>query len=161
VSVHIRPGVEEGDVERVPGQGEPGIGGGLPGDLVLVVHVKQHEFFERRSDELVCEVPITYAQAALGSEIQVPTLTGSVDVKVPAGTAPGQVLRVKGQGLPRSDGYGRGNLLVRVTIEVPSRLTPRQEELLKEFQEIEEKTRKKSRKKGFFDKVRDYFDGTP
>jgi molecular chaperone DnaJ len=161
VTVRIRPGVEDGDVERIPGQGEAGIPPGGPGDLVVVIHVKPHEFFERRGEDLLCEIPITYAQAALGCELHVPTLTGSVELKVPAGTAPGHVLRVKGQGIPRPDGYGRGHLLVRVTIEVPAKLTQRQEELLREFQEIEEKTRKKSRKKGFFDKVRDYFDGVP
>jgi molecular chaperone DnaJ len=159
VTVKIPPGLEEGHVERIPGQGEPGDQGGPPGDLVLVFHVKPHELFQRAGADLLTEAPITFPQAALGDEIQVPTLTASANLKIPAGTQPGQVFRVRAQGLPRVDGYGRGHLLVRVRVDVPTRLSARQRELLKELQEIDAKSPQPQRK-GFFDKVKDYFEGT-
>ena len=163
IPIRIPPGLEEGFVDRIPGQGEPGDGGGPCGDLVIVFHVKPHEFFERHGADLLCEMPISVPQAALGAEVQVPTLHGSVDLKVPAGTQPGQVLRVRGQGLPRADGYGKGSLLVRLIVEVPTRLSARQRELLTELGDIDQKSngsRKRTPKKGLFDKFKDIFEGS-
>ncbi len=155
LKVKIPPGVETGTTLRLSGQGEPGIDGGPPGDLLVVIHVKEHEFFHREGDDLYCEVPISFAQAVLGTQIELPTITGrKVTLKVPPGTQSGQLLRLKGQGLPSMDG-GRGHLYVRVYVEVPKKITKRQEELLKEFDEIE--NQHKGRKKGIFRKVRDFF----
>ncbi len=156
--IYIPPGIEEGSVERVPGQGEIGEGGGPPGDLVIVIHVKQHEFFERHGSDLICEVPVRFGQAALGATIHVPTLSKPVEMKIPKGTQPGQTLRLRGQGLPRADGRGRGNLLVRINVIVPKKLTARQEELLAELDTLDEEKQAKSHKgKGIFEKIKDIF----
>ncbi len=159
ITFTIPPGIDEGHVQRIPGQGEPGEGGGPPGDLVLVVHVKEHEWFQRRGADLVAEIPVRYAQAALGATIEVPTLDGrTIELKVPKGTQPGDVLRVRGQGLPRPDGRGRGNLLIRILVKVPKKLGQRQVELLQELDRLEaEQDRKRGRNKGFFGKIKDIF----
>jgi len=154
--IAIPPGIEEGHVERLLNQGEAGDFGGPPGDLVLVIHVKEHEFFQRRGPDLLCEVPIRYGQAALGDTIQVPTLGQPVDMTIDRGTQPGQVLRLRGQGLPRADGRGKGNLLVKVKVEIPKKLTARQEEILREYDEIDAQHQRKS-KSGFFDKLKNMF----
>lgn len=156
--IYIPPGIDEGHVERLSGQGEAGESGGPAGDLVLVIHVEDHEFFGRRGADLICEVPIRFGQAALGGAIQVPTLASPVEMKIPAGTQPGQILRLRGQGLPTPGGRGKGNLLVRVTIAVPQKLTTKQEELLNEFDGIDaERQESSSKGKGIFDKIKDMF----
>ena len=131
----IPPGVRDGARIRVPGRGEPGPRGGQPGDLYVRVHVEPHPLFTlgERGD-LVVTVPLAYPEAALGAQVDVPTLDGSVTVKVPAGTSSGKVLRVKGRGAPRPKG-GRGDLLVKVEIEVPRRLSRREKKLLEELAE--------------------------
>jgi len=118
--------------------------------------VKKHPFFDRRRNDLYCQVPISFAQAALGAEIDVPTLDGPDHLQVPRGTQSGDILRIKGRGMPDISGRGRGDELVEVVVETPRHLTPRQEELLREFAEIEHE-QVSPRRRSFFEKLRDYF----
>ncbi len=155
--IWIPAGIDEGHVERLPGQGEAGDGGGPPGDLVIVLHVREHERFQRHGADLLCEISIRFAQAALGGSVEVPTLSKPVEMKVPKGTQPGQILRLRNQGLPTPDGRGRGNLLVRVTIDVPKKLNAKQEELLRDFDEFDAKSSPKPQGKGLFEKIKDIF----
>jgi len=158
IKVRIPPGIEDGTRLRIAGEGEIGDNGAPRGDLFCDVFVKEHPFFERHGDDIICEVPISFAQAALGAEIEVPTLTSTARVKIPRGTQSGQIIRLRGQGLPNVNGYGRGDELIRVVIETPRHLTPRQEELLREFAKTEEKN-VSPRRKSFFEKLKDYFEG--
>jgi molecular chaperone DnaJ len=132
VHARIPAGVKDGATVRLAGKGEPGMGGGPAGDLFVRVHVTPHELFVRRDDDLVITVPITFAEAALGSRITVPTLDGSVTLKVPPGTESGKTLRVRGRGIQRADGR-RGDLLVTVEVVVPRRLTKTQRKMLEDF----------------------------
>jgi len=160
INLTIPAGIEEGHVERIHGQGEPGQGGAPSGDLVVVVHVAQHEFFTRHGEDLLAQAKISFAQAVLGDSVEIPTITGeTVALKIPAGSQPGDRLRVRGQGLPRADGYGKGNLVVQIQVEVPKKITAEQQELLRSFDAIEEQRNhgKKGRKKGIFEKVKDMF----
>ncbi|WP_459942518.1 molecular chaperone DnaJ [Deferrisoma palaeochoriense] len=137
LQVRIPPGVQTGDRLRVAGEGEAGQHGGPPGDLYVVVEVRDHPLFQREGSDLVCEVPISFAQAALGAVLEVPTLSGgTVKVKVPPGTQPGAEFSVPGQGIPRKGG-GRGALRVRVRLEVPEKVEGRARELLKEWARLE------------------------
>jgi molecular chaperone DnaJ len=137
IKVKIPPGLEEGAVLKVPGGGEAGIHGGPPGDLYLRVHILPHKLFERHGKDLLLEVPLPVTEAILGGEIEVPTLEEPVKVKVPAGMQPGETLILEGKGLPDPQGGRRGDLILRFKIEIPKKLTKRQEELLREFAEIE------------------------
>ncbi|MCA8944107.1 MAG: molecular chaperone DnaJ [Planctomycetes bacterium] len=159
ITVTIPPGIEEGHVERIAGQGEPGEAGAPPGDLVVVIHVEPHSVFLRHGDDLVAQAKIRYRQAVLGDSVEVPTITGeTVVLKIPPGTQPGARLRVRNHGLPRADGYGRGSLIVQVQIEVPTKISSEQEQLLREFDEAEQKRQtRQSRKRGIFEKVKDIF----
>jgi len=133
LSIKIPPGVDSGSRLKLRGEGEAGPNGGSPGDLYVILHVREHPLFAREGSDVVCEVPISFAQAALGAEVDVPTLNGATTVKVPAGTQSGQVFRLKGRGIPDLNGYGRGDEIVRIMVETPRRLSPRQRELLEEF----------------------------
>ncbi|MBS7643013.1 molecular chaperone DnaJ [Candidatus Bathyarchaeota archaeon] len=133
ISLKIPAGVDTGYHLRLRGEGEPGIRGGPPGDLYVVIHVKPHEIFERRGSDLYCEVPISFTEAALGAEIEVPTLDSKTRLKIPPGTQTGTVFRLKGRGLPNLHGLGRGDQLVKVVVRTPTKLTPRQKQLLIEF----------------------------
>ena len=135
--VEIPAGVDTGTQVRLSGEGEPSPGGGPPGDCYCVIHVKEHELFHRDGRRLICQVPISYAQAALGTVVQVPTLDGCEEVTIPAGTQPGDVLTLRGRGMPDPRYHGRGDLLVQLAVEVPKKLTPRHEEVLRELAEIE------------------------
>ncbi|MEW6235779.1 MAG: molecular chaperone DnaJ [Candidatus Omnitrophota bacterium] len=158
VKIKIPPGTMTGLKLKVAGEGEAGYFGGPPGDLYIVLLVAPHPIFEREGEDLVCEVPISIAQASLGAELRVPTLEGSVKMKVPAGTQTGKVFRLSGKGMPSLRGYGQGDQLVRVLVETPTRLTARQRELLEEFATISgEETNPQSR--SFFDKVKQVFGG--
>ncbi len=158
IDITIPPGIAEGHVERIPGQGEAGEGGGPSGDLVVVIHELPHEFFTRAGDDLLAQTRITFRQAVLGDSIDLPTISGeTVALKIPAGTQPGERLRVRNHGLSRADGYGKGSLVVQVQVEIPQKVTPEQEALLAQFDEIEQKRKKTPRKKGIFEKVRDMF----
>lgn len=158
VNITIPPGIEEGHVERIAGQGESGAGGGPAGDLVVVIHVVPHSLFVRHRDDLVTQAVIRYRQAVLGDSIEVPTITGeTVVLKIPPGTQPGAGLPVRGQGLPRVDGYGKGNLVVKIQIEVPKSVSTEQRTTLEQFDAIEQAKNKKSKKKSIFKKVKDIF----
>jgi len=133
LSLKIPPGVDSGSRLKLRGEGEAGANAGTPGDLYVVLGVREHPLFVREGTEVVCEVPLSFAQAALGAELQVPTLDGTARVKVPAGTQSGQVFKLKGRGIPDLNGYGRGDHVVRVLVETPRKLSPRQRELLEEF----------------------------
>lgn len=133
IHVKIPAGVDDGAQLRVSGEGEAGLRGGPPGDLYLVLRVQPHEFFEREGDDIYCEVPLTFAQAALGDEIEVPTLTEKVKLKIPAGTQTGTYFRLKGKGVPWLRGYGQGDQHVKVTVVTPTNLTEAQKNLLREF----------------------------
>jgi molecular chaperone DnaJ len=140
----------------VAGEGEPGERGGPPGDLYVVVHVRPHPIFVREGSEVLCEVPVSFTQAALGTQIEVPTLDGKVKMKIPAGTQTGKTFRLRGRGIPHLRGAGRGDEHVRVIVETPTDLTRQQKELLEKFAQISgEETNPQS--KSFFDKVRELF----
>lgn len=157
VKLRIPPGTRDGTVFRVPGEGEPSLEGGPHGDLHCVVTVEPHEVFAREGADLMVEVPIGFAQAALGGTIPVPTLDGRAEIRLPPGTQSGRVFRLRGLGMPRGGRGGRGNLFARVVIEVPRKLTGKQEELLREFAKTEPQERRPhSHKRNLFERVRDY-----
>jgi molecular chaperone DnaJ len=133
INIRIPAGVDDGAQIRMSGEGEGGLRGGPAGDLYIVIRVKPHEFFEREGDDIYCEVPLTFVQAALGDEIEIPTLTEKIKLKVPAGTQTGTYFRLKGKGVPKLRGYGQGDQHVKVTIVTPTSLTDDQKELLRQF----------------------------
>ncbi len=156
LQVDVPPGVESGMWLQLRNQGELGDMGAPRGNLRIQVVVRKHPFLERRRNDLYCQVPISFAQAALGGEVEYPTLDGPDRLTVPRGTQSGDTLRVRGRGMPDISGRGRGDELVEVVVETPRHLTPRQEELLREFAEIEHE-QVSPRRKSFFEKLRDYF----
>lgn len=133
LNVRIPAGVDEGAQIRLSGEGEAGTKGGPAGDLYIVIRVKSHEFFEREGEDIYCEVPLNFAQAALGDEIEIPTLTEKVKLKIPAGTQTGTYFRLKGKGVPRLRGYGQGDQHVKVTVVTPTNLSEEQKELLRQL----------------------------
>jgi molecular chaperone DnaJ len=134
VTVNIPAGVTDGSKLRFKGKGEPGVGGGPPGDLYVVTHVKPHPYFTRDGADVVLELPVTIVEAALGTDVTVPTPSGErVKLKIPAGTQDGKVLKIPGKGAPRLKGKGAGDLKVKVRVKVPTKLTARQRKLLEEF----------------------------
>jgi len=138
LTVKIPAGVESGSRLKITGEGEHGPQGGTRGDLYVVIHVQKHPYFERHGNDIVSEVAISFPLACLGGEIEVPTITGGkVKMKIPPGTENGRVFRLKGNGIPYLGSYGRGDQLVKITIKVPQRLSPRQKELLKEFARLD------------------------
>jgi molecular chaperone DnaJ len=136
IKLRIPAGVDTGSRLRSAGNGEAGFRGGPPGDLYVVIHVRPHEIFQRDGEDLLCEVPISFVQAALGAEIEVPTLDGHASIKVPAGTQPGTMFRLKGKGIKNIQGYGHGDLHVRMNVEVPTHLSTAQKAKLEEFAEL-------------------------
>src|ERR1051326_4646740 len=136
LNIKIPPGVDNGSRLKLRGGGGGGPGTSPPGDLYVNLHVREHPLFVREATDVVCEVPVSFAQAALGAEIRVPTLEGPAKVKIPAGTQSGQVFRLKGRGIPDLGGYGRGDEVVRVIVETPRKLSARQRELIEEFARI-------------------------
>ena len=157
LSVRIPPGVDNGSRLKLRNEGEAGFGGGPSGDLYVVVHVKEHPLFVRQDNDVVIEVPVSFPQATLGAEIEVPTLEGKVKLKVPPGTQSGKVIRLKGKGFVDLHGYGRGDQLVRVVVETPRRLTARQRELLEEFARVSGEDTHHPMSKGFVDKLKEMF----
>lgn len=133
IMVRIPAGVDDGAQIRMSGEGESGTRGGPPGDLYIVLRVKPHEYFERENDDIYCEVPLTFAQAALGDEIEIPTLTEKVKLKIPAGTQTGTYFRLKGKGVPKLRGYGQGDQHVKVTVVTPTSLSEEQKDILRQF----------------------------
>lgn len=152
IKVRIPSGIEDGSRLRVSGEGEPGRSGAPRGDLYVYVQVKPDAFFERHDDDLACKVPVTYAQATLGAEIEVPTLEGTAKLKIPSGTQPGDVLRMRGLGV--NNGRRTGDQLVVVALQVPKKTSARQQELLRELGQIEDEL---GEQKGFFDRVKKMF----
>ena len=136
-SIHIRipPGVDTGSKLRILGEGEEGGRGATSGDLFVFIYVEAHEFFARDGEDVVFQVPISFPQATLGAEIEIPTLNGSKPLKIPKGIESGELLRMKGEGFPRLRSSGRGDLVAQIMVKTPKNLTKRQEELLKEFEE--------------------------
>ncbi|WP_374721703.1 molecular chaperone DnaJ [Peribacillus tepidiphilus] len=159
IHVKVPAGIDDGQQLRVAGQGEPGVNGGPPGDLYVVFHVRSHEFFERDGDDVYCEVPITFAQAALGDEIEVPTLHGKVKLKIPAGTQTGTRFRLKGKGIPNVRGYGHGDQHIVTRVVTPTKLTEKQKQLLKEFAEISGQLTPDEQEDSFFAKMKRAFKG--
>jgi molecular chaperone DnaJ len=158
IDLRIPPGVDSQTRLRIAGEGEPGTNGGPPGDLYVVLEVKEHPFFERRGADLYCTVPITIAQAALGTEILVPALGGEERVKVPEGTQTGSIFRVRGKGLPDPHGGGKGDLYVNVRVATPTKLSREQRRLLQELGEtLPAENRPAERNSSFFEKVKDIF----
>ena len=133
IQVKIPAGVDDGAQLRVSAEGEPGVRNGPPGDLYIVLRVKAHEFFEREGDDIYCEVPLTFVQAALGDEIEIPTLTEKVKLKIPPGTQTSTYFRLKGKGVPRLRGYGQGDQNVKVTVVTPISLSEHQKDMLRDF----------------------------
>ncbi len=156
LSVRIPPGVDTGTRLKLTGEGEAGERGGPPGDLYVVVHVQEHPIFVREETEVICEVPISFTQAALGAQIEVPTLDGKVKMKIPPATQSGKVFRLKQKGIVSLDGRGRGDQHVRVTVEVPEKLTRKQRDLLEQFSAISGED-VHPQAKSFFAKVRELF----
>jgi molecular chaperone DnaJ len=154
--VRIPPGVDNDTRLRLGGEGNQSADRGTPGDCYCFISVKEHALFHREGQHLVCQVPLTYSQAALGAKIDVPTLAGREELTIPAGTQPGDVFRLRGRGMPDARQRSLGDLLVQVSLEVPKTLTPRQEELLRELAE-EEQANVSAHRKSFFEKLKDYF----
>lgn len=156
IRLRIPAGVDTGARLRSSGNGEAGLRGGPPGDLYVVLHIRAHELFQRDGDDLLCEVPVSFVQAALGTEIEVPTLNGKATLKIPAGTQPGAMFRLTGKGVKNLQGYGHGDLHVRIDVEVPTHLTPAQRAKLQEFSDLcSGKENPKSQ--SFFEKARNLF----
>lgn len=159
-SIHVKipAGVDEGSRLRLSGEGEAGLRGGPPGDLYIYITVRPHKFFVREGNDIICEVDLSFAQAALGATIEVPTLEGTAELKIPEGTQTGTIFRMRGKGIPYLNGSGRGDQHVRVKVVTPTKLTERQRELLKEFAKISgEKTHGSG--KNIFEKMKDAFMG--
>ncbi len=156
LEIKIPAGVDTGARLRLAGEGEAGTNGGNTGDLYVVIHVKEHDLFERQGNNLYVNVPITFSQAALGAEINVPTLDGEETLNVPEATQTGSIFRVKGKGIVSLQGHGRGDLFVVTTILTPTRLTREQKRLLEQFANLEEKQQQGAARR-FGSKVKDIF----
>jgi len=158
LSVNIPAGVETGTRIRLSGEGEAGLRGGPSGDLYIFVNVADHQIFKRDDLTLYCRVPVSMARAALGGEVEVPTIDGGRSrVKVPAGSQSGRQMRLRGKGMPALRGGGHGDMLIELAVETPVNLTPRQKELLQEFEKLSAENNPES--SGFFDKVKGFWDG--
>jgi molecular chaperone DnaJ len=157
LTVHIPKGIRDGQVVRARGEGEPGRAGQSKGDLHVYVSVREHPLLERRGDDLICRVPVTFTQAAMGDTIPVPTLDGEKEVDLPAGTQNGDVITIKRSGLPNLRTGSNGHQYVQVFVEVPRKLSQRQKELLAEYAKTEDHQEAHTQRKSFFDKVKEYF----
>jgi len=156
LEVSIPAGVEEGNRIRIAGQGHAGDNGAPPGDLYCFIRLRPHPLFQRSGRDIILSMPISFVQAALGDMVEVPSLKGRANLRIPKGTQSGNVLKMKGRGLPDIHGYGRGDQLVQVIIETPRKLTKEQEELLKKFAETED-IHITPQRKSFLEKVKEYF----
>lgn len=156
IGINIPAGIDDGQVITIRGKGNAGSNGGPAGDLQVQVSVRPHPLFERQGYDILCDLPLTYAQVALGAEVSVPTLDGNVPHTIKEGTQPGDTFRLKGKGFPYINGRGRGDLVVHVTVEVPRNLSADQKKLLKAFEDAMSDNNYQKRK-SFFDKIRDAF----
>ncbi len=156
LNVRIPPGVDTGSRLRSSGNGEAGLAGGQPGDLYIVLSVKEHELFERQGDDLFCEIPIKFTLASLGGSIEVPTLSGKASLKIPHGTQSGTTFRLRGRGMPSLRGGAQGDQLVRVQVEVPTALSSDQRRLLEEFARVSGDAAEPT-SRSFFEKAKKFF----
>ena len=159
LSVKIPSGIDEGDRIRLSGEGEPGVNGGPAGDLYVQIHLKPHQVFQRDHDDLHCEMPISFSTAALGGEIEIPTLDGKAHIKIPAETQSGKIFRLRGKGIKGVRSATHGDLHCHVIVETPVNLTDRQRELLREFESINDlnSAHHNPRAKSWMNKVKDFF----
>jgi len=163
LSVRIPAGIATGQRLRLTGEGEAGPGGGPSGDLYVVIHVQEHQFFQRDGNDLYCEVPLNFTTLALGGEIRIPTLDGDEPFAIPAGTESGTVFRVRGRGMPDVSGRGQGDLLVTVKVGTPKKLTKEQKKLLEQLaatlpkEAFEPTPVGEHADKGLFERVKDIF----
>lgn len=156
LSVKVPAGIDEGQRLKLSGQGDSGIHGGPAGDLYVLIHIEEHEFFKRDEYDVHCEVPITFSQAALGTDIEVPTLGGRVSVKIPEGTQSGQKMKLRNKGITKLGGYGFGDQIIFIHVETPTKLSKEQRELFARLSELEQSTTNPMTK-GFFEKVKELF----
>jgi molecular chaperone DnaJ len=161
LSVKIPAGVDEGDRIRLSGEGEAGVNGGPTGDLYVVIRLREHPVFQREANDLHCEMPISFSVAALGGEIEIPTLDGSAKIRIPTETQSGKVFRLRGKGIKGVRSHAAGDLLCHVVVETPVNLTARQKELLQELEAInrEGAGRHDPRAKSWMDRVKEFFQG--
>jgi molecular chaperone DnaJ len=157
LSVDVPAGVSEGNYIPIEGKGHAGPQGGPPGDLVILIQEKRHDLFERHGDDILCELPVSFTTAALGGKVDVPTLKGTARLDVPAGTQSHQIFRLRGQGIPRLHSSRRGDLLVRVRVWTPKKLSPEERLILEKLAEIQGETPKPD--KGLFERLKDVFTG--
>ena len=155
LQVKVPAGIDQGQRLKLSNEGDAGSMGGPNGDLYVVINIKPHKIFERDEFDVHCTVPISFSQAALGAEMEVPTLSGKVALKIPAGTQSGVKMRLKGKGIQRLGGYGVGDQIVTVHVETPTKITSEQKEIFQRLAELDEHSNPMSR--GFFDKVKDLF----
>ena len=159
LSVKIPAGVDTGNQLRLSGEGAAGENGALAGDLYVVIHVKEHHIFERDGSNLYCEVPISFTMAALGGEIEVPTLDGRVKLKIPEETQTGKLFRMRGKGVTSSRSGYAGDLICRIVVETPVKLNEEQKELLRKLEEsLEGQTKQRPKSSSFLDGVKRFFD---
>lgn len=158
LKVKIPAGIDDGQSIQLRGQGNAGANGGPSGDVIVTISIRPHPLFTRDGNNVICEIPISFPQAALGDTLQVPTIDGKVEYTIPEGTQTGTVFRLKGKGIQNVNGRGRGDQYVRVNIEVPTRLTEHQKRLLRDF-EASTTDENQTQRKGFWDKVREAFKG--
>jgi len=156
LSVKVPAGINEGQRLKLSGQGDSGMNGGPSGDLYVLIHIEEHEFFKRDEYDVICEVPISFSQAALGTEIEVPTLGGRVSMKIPEGTQAGQKMKLRNKGITKLGGYGFGDQIITIHVETPTKLNKEQREIFSRLSELEQNT-SNPMSKGFFEKVRDLF----
>ncbi|MCI1981842.1 MAG: molecular chaperone DnaJ [Oscillospiraceae bacterium] len=156
IEINIPAGIDNGQILNVSGKGNTGLNGGPSGDLHVSVSVRPHPIFERRGNDIWCEMPITFSQAALGADVVVPTIDGRVEYQVHAGTQPGDVFKLRGKGIPKLGSRGRGDQYVKMTVEVPKNLSQKQKDILREFENVGEE-RNYQKRKTFFDKIKNMF----
>ena len=154
INIKVPAGIDNGQTISLRGEGEPGTRGGPSGDLYIDVFVRPHTIFQRQGTDIMCEIPVTFVQSALGSELEVPTLEGTIEYTIPEGTQTGAVFKIKGKGIPNIRGNGRGDLYLKVNIEVPKKLNEKQKAVLREFAAISGDEDYEQRK-SFFDKMKD------
>jgi molecular chaperone DnaJ len=158
VSIKVPAGVDNGSALRLAGEGELGEQGGPPGDLFVRIRVRPHKVFKREKDNVLMELPISFVQAALGDEIEIPTLEGKTILKIPEGTQPNAVFHLRGKGIPHLQGYGKGDQIITVKVAIPTKLSEKQKEMLKKFDSTVKSDQYQTRK-GFFKKMKDAFMG--
>ncbi|MDC1174829.1 molecular chaperone DnaJ [Bacteriovoracaceae bacterium] len=157
LEVKIPSGIDDGQRLKLSGEGDSGTMGAPSGDLYVVISIREHDFFERDGFDVHCQVPISFSQAALGAEVEVPTLSGKVKVDLPEGTQSGKRMRLKGKGIQRLGAYGQGDQILTIHVETPSKLSGEQKEIFERLAELEGSSSSNPMSRGFFDKVKDLF----